>query len=71
MLQYQVPTYYPRFYAHSLQMNNTTLGGTYCSHQNLSDRQEGRTLGSLLALSLFHDQDLSIDVRFVVQGCRL
>lgn len=22
-------------------------------------------------LSLFHDQDLSIDVRFVVQGCRL
>lgn len=57
------------------QMNNTTLGGTYCSHQNLSDRQEGKDAGrwavSWLSLSLFHDQDLSIDVRFVVQGYRL
>lgn len=52
------------------QMNNTTLGGTSCSHQNLSDRQEGKDAGrwAVSWLSLFHDQDLSIDVRFVVQG---
>lgn len=66
MLQYLLP----KSSFSCTQMNNLEyyylLGGTYCSHQNLSDRQKGRTLGSLLALSSMID--LSIDVRFVVQG---